>query len=193
MTMIGILGLQGGYAAHAKTLDKLEQPHRLVKKASDLGGLDALILPGGESTTMLKMMTAYALFEPLTAFANSGKPVLGTCAGAILMAESVNGRQQRSLGWLPVSIDRNYYGSQRDSFCDTQDVPDWDLAEVPVFFIRAPHFDRLGDGVRVLSHWQDHVTGVAYKNFTAVTYHPELADDTRFHAAWLAHNLPKKS
>lgn len=183
--MIGILAVQGGFLAHQHILEQLGAPARLVKLPRHLEGLRGLILPGGESTTMLKLMEAFDLFEPLQAFGNQGHPVLGTCAGAILMCQKVNFRNQRNLGWIPASIDRNAYGSQQESFKVIHDVPLWELSDVPSLFIRAPRFVDIGRDVAQLSHWEGDVTGVVYQNFTAVTYHPELGNDTRFHKAWL--------
>ena len=182
--MIGVLAVQGGLAAHISCLDRLGLPHREVRLPRDLEGLRALILPGGESTTMLKLMAAYDMFEPLKAFGNSGKPVLGTCAGAILMCTSVRNIEQDSLGFIPVSIDRNAYGSQRESFSLQVACPAWDLHDVSALFIRAPRFAEPGKDVVVLSTTDGDITGVTYQHFTAVTYHPELCDGTTFHEAW---------
>ena len=184
VAMIGILALQGGFAAHGAVLDTLGIAHRLVKKADDLDVLDGLILPGGESTAMLKLMDAYDLFEPLAAFGETGKPVLGTYAGAILMSSRILGRDQRSFGWIPATIDRNAYGSQRESFSQTLDCPHWGLKDVPALFIRAPRFTAIEPQVEVFSRSQEDITGVVFRQFTAVTYHPELGGDTRFHQAW---------
>ena len=182
--MIGILALQGGFQAHGRTLDALGLPWRLVRLPRDLEDVDALILPGGESTTMLKLLDAFALFAPLEAFAQTGKPVLGTCAGAILMSRRVLHPEQRSLGWLPATIERNFYGAQQHSFKANVAIPEWQLAEVPALFIRAPRFSALGEDVRVISRWEDDITGITWRQFTAVTYHPELTDETAFHQAW---------
>ena len=183
--MIGVLALQGGFASHCRTLASLGVAAREIRKAEDLDLLDGLILPGGESTSMLKLLGAFDLFEPLNAFARSGRPVLGTCAGAILMSERVNFKNQRSLGWIPVSIRRNAYGTQRESFFTQVDCPLWNLSQVEAFFIRAPSFQKLGKGVEVLSRFNGDITGVVYQNLTAITYHPELSSDPRFHQAWL--------
>lgn len=182
--MIGVLALQGGFAAHITCLHRLGLAHREVRLPRDLEGLDALILPGGESSTMLKLMDAYDMFEPLKAFGQSGKPILGTCAGAILMCAHVRNIQQDSFGFIPAQIDRNAYGSQRESFSLEVDCSPWNLERVPALFIRAPRFVDLGDDVTVLSTTNGDITGVTYKHYTAVTYHPELGDDTAFHQAW---------
>ncbi len=185
---VGVLALQGGFHAHGRMLEELGCNYHEVRTETDLYDIEALIIPGGESTTMLKLMEDFKLFDPLNEFAQTGKPILGTCAGAILMCEKVNNRNQRSLGWIPATVDRNAYGSQQFSFEETVDCWLWDLRDIPVCFIRAPRFIDLGDGVQELSKSKGEVTGVVYKNFTAVTYHPELGDDTRFHKTWLEQN-----
>jgi 5'-phosphate synthase pdxT subunit len=182
--MIGILALQGGYAAHGRILKELGLAYREVRIARDLVDLDALILPGGESTTMLKLMRAYDLREPLDHYVAGGGAVLGTCAGAILMCEKVTHPHQDGLNWVPASIERNAYGSQRESFSSTVTCTPWQLEAVPAYFIRAPKFVELVPGVTVLSRRGDEINGIIYKRMVAVTYHPELADDLRFHQNW---------
>ena len=192
--MIGILALQGGFEAHQKSLEQLGIPNRLVKTNRSLEDVAGLILPGGESTTMLKLMEAYDMFDTLARFNQTGKPVLGTCAGAILMCSAVQLEgdphdQQRSFGWIPATIDRNAYGSQQESFQTTQDLKPWDLQGVKAFFIRAPRFNNLGEGVRVISRFQNDVTGVEFNQMVAISYHPELARENRFHETWYRRNF----
>ena len=189
--VVGVLALQGGFHAHRQVLDELGVASREVRLAEDLDGLDALILPGGESTTMLKLMEAFDLFEPIDAFARLGAPILGTCAGAILMASRVSHPRQPSFGWIPAGIERNAYGTQQDSFQTEIAIPRWDLTALPVLFIRAPRFVDPDPGCAVLSTFEGRVTGLSYRHFTAVTYHPELGGTTRFHQAWLARSLAK--
>ncbi|CAM2008488.1 pyridoxal 5'-phosphate synthase glutaminase subunit PdxT [Acanthopleuribacter pedis] len=185
--MIGVLAIQGGFAAHRKTLDRCGVASKEVRLAEALEDCDALILPGGESTTMLKLIQAFDLKPALDQFAASGKAVLGTCAGAILLSQRVTHPEQDSLGWLPADIERNAYGSQVDSFTESQSCPTWNLAEYHALFIRAPRFTNIQGETKVISRLGDQITGVQYRNLTAVTYHPELTDDTRFHRAWLDH------
>jgi len=182
--MIGILALQGGFDAHRKVLDQLGIPCRLVKLAKHLDGLKGLILPGGESSTMLKLMECYDLFDSLDRFGREGLPILGTCAGAILMCEKVDNVGQKSFGWVPVHVERNAYGSQRESFQIEQECPLWSLSAVPSLFIRAPRITNPGRELRVLSRYGKDVTGVVYQHYTAITYHPELGGETRFHERW---------
>ncbi|CAM2067931.1 pyridoxal 5'-phosphate synthase glutaminase subunit PdxT [Sulfidibacter corallicola] len=187
--MIGVLAIQGGFAAHINVLRRLGVPHREVRLPADLAGLQGLIIPGGESTTMLKLLQAFDMKQPLQEFAASGRPILGTCAGAILMAERVTHPEQESLGWIPVTIERNAYGSQRESFQTTQACEAWEMDAFPALFIRAPRFREPRSEVEVLTRLDDHITGVRYKHFTAITYHPELTEDDRFHQAWLTHQV----
>ncbi len=183
--MIGVLALQGGFDRHAKALKQLGVDHRLVKLPRHLNGLTGLIIPGGESTTMLKLMDASELFEPLTEFCQTGVPVLGTCAGSILLCQKVTHPDQRSLNAIPATIERNAYGSQRESFCADVDIPAWDLRQMPVFFIRAPRFLATDEGVDALCHYQGDLAGIQYRQFVAVSFHPELANHTHFHRAWM--------
>ena len=185
--MIGILALQGGVRAHERALDRLGLEHRRVTLPDHLDGCDGLILPGGETTTMLKLMAAYDLFEPLADYGRSGKPVLGTCAGAILMCAQIQAVEQVGFGWVPAVIRRNGYGSQRESFREPVDIPAWGISDLDVLYIRAPRFTEIDPAVTVLSERHGEVTGITYRRFTAVTYHPELIEDERFHRAWHAH------
>jgi 5'-phosphate synthase pdxT subunit len=184
--LIGILALQGGFAAHQRVLNQLKTPSQWVKTIQDLDRCDGLILPGGESSTMLKLLHCFDLFEALRGFGNSGKPVLGTCAGAILMAETVIDPQQDCFGWLPATIQRNAYGSQRESFEAQFAVPPFHITDLRALFIRAPRFVEWQEGVTVLSEHKGIATGLSWNQFTAITYHPELTLDCRFHQGWLA-------
>ena len=181
--MIGILALQGDFDAHARSLARLDMPTRLVKLPRHLEGLKGLILPGGESSTMLKLLDAFELFAPVKPFGDAGAPILGTCAGAILMCRD-NNKNQKSFGWLPASIDRNAYGSQRDSFHTQLACPEWDLDALSVSFIRAPRITAVDEEVTVLSRYEDDITGIAWRNFVAVTFHTEL-EHSQFHGAWI--------
>lgn len=182
---IGILALQGGFQAHREKFDQLGVAAVEVRLPHQLESCRGLILPGGESTTMLKLIHAYELWEPLQRFAAKGQPILGTCAGAILMARQVIHKDQACFGWIPIAIDRNAYGSQIESFKTEVDCPLWQLEKVQAYFIRAPKFVDIDQDVQELSRSSDGINGVIFKQFTAVTYHPELGNQTRFHQAWL--------
>jgi pyridoxal 5'-phosphate synthase pdxT subunit len=177
---IGILAIQGDYEAHAKMLDRIGVAHRYVRTSDDLSGLDGIILPGGESTTHLKVLTEEGLFEPLRKFGADGGPVYGTCAGAILLAREVHGPPQASLGLLDASVLRNGYGRQLAS--DVH-VVQTKLREqrIEMVFIRAPIFETVGPKVEVLAEFGGHPILVRQGNILASTFHPELTEDTTIH------------
>lgn len=181
---IGILALQGDFALHAEALARLGAPARLVRTAKDLDGLDGLILPGGESTAMLKLMEGSDLEAALARFHAGGGALFGTCAGLILLARTVTGPAQRSLGLLDTTVVRNGYGRQVDSF--ETDLA-WTEDHVPVrgVFIRAPRIDRVGTGVRVLATFHGEPVLVREGHVLAATFHPELTGDTRLHRYFL--------
>jgi 5'-phosphate synthase pdxT subunit len=190
--MIGVLALQGDFAAHAAALERLGAPVRLVRTPADLAGLDGLVIPGGESTTMLKLLAERGLEAALRAFV-AAKPTFGTCAGLILLARGVSDPAQASFGVLDVDVARNAYGRQIDSFVGDVDLDpalDRDRDPSPPIqgvFIRAPRIRRIGPGVRVLGRLTD--TGepvlVAEGELLAATFHPELTSDSRVHRHFL--------
>jgi 5'-phosphate synthase pdxT subunit len=178
---VGVLAIQGDVAAHAAALARLGAEAVPVRRAKELDGLDALILPGGESTTISKGLDRLALYEPIEAFARAGRPVLGTCAGAILLAREVENHPVRSLGLLDVVAVRNAYGSQVDSFAAPAEAGAW--AGMRCVFIRAPRLRRPGPEVEVLARLDGWPVAVRQGNVWATTFHPELTDDPRVHEA----------
>jgi pyridoxal 5'-phosphate synthase pdxT subunit len=178
--IIGILAIQGDYEAHARMLDRIGVAHRYVRASEDLKELDGIILPGGESTTHLKVMTEEGLFEPLKKFGIDGGAMYGTCAGAILLAREVHGPPQAALGLLDASVLRNGYGRQLAS--DVRMVQT-KLRERPLemVFIRAPIFESLGRDVEVLAEDAGHPVLVRQGSILASTFHPELTDDSTIH------------
>lgn len=181
---VGILALQGGFAAHARRLARLGVASALVRKPADLGEIDALVLPGGESTAMLRGLVRDGLEDPVRDFVRSGRRVLGTCAGAILLAHAVTGPAQRAFAALDVDVERNAYGTQLDSFTSVVD----DGSAFPglsAVFIRAPRLVRVGPAVEVLARVADDPVLVRHGPVWAATFHPELTDDDRVHRAWL--------
>jgi 5'-phosphate synthase pdxT subunit len=181
---IGVLAIQGDYAAHADALAEAGATPVEVRKREELESLDGLIIPGGESTTMLKFLERGNLFEDLKSFCQS-HPVFGTCAGAILLAREVRNPAQSSLGILDTVIERNAYGRQIDSsilFSDTK-LPGGKLEMV---FIRAPRIVETGPEVEVLAQREGRPTLVRQGNRMAATFHPELTpDDRRVHKAFV--------
>ena len=182
---VGIIAIQGDYEAHAKVLDRLGAAHSFVRKPEDLAGLDGVILPGGESSTHLKVMTEEGLFDSLKQFAANGGTLFGTCAGAILLAREVHGPAQASLGLLDISILRNGYGRQLAS--DVHMGPT-KLRKEPLemVFIRAPIIESTGQGIEVLAENAGHPVLVQQGRVLASTFHPELTNDTTVHEHFLA-------
>lgn len=186
MAPVGILAVQGDFQAHGKALDRLGTAWRFVKKPSELNGLSGLILPGGESTTFLKFLQEEALFEPIRRFASS-RPVFGTCAGAILLAEKVENPSQDSLGLLHVTIRRNGYGRQLSSSVQTVEAePELQIgpeagAPLEAVLIRAPVILRAASQVRVLARLHGQAVLVREGTVLAGTFHPELTSDSRVH------------
>ncbi|MEM7413625.1 MAG: pyridoxal 5'-phosphate synthase glutaminase subunit PdxT [Myxococcota bacterium] len=178
---IGILAVQGDVEAHAQAVARVRAEAVPVRGAKALDGIDALILPGGESTTISKGLDRLGLYEPLQAFAESGRPVLGTCAGAVLLAREVENHPVRSLGLLDVVAARNAYGTQVDSFAAPAEGGPWD--GMRCVFIRAPQLRRPGEGVEVLARVDGAPVAIRQGNVWATTFHPELTAETRVHQA----------
>lgn len=181
----GILAIQGDFALHAKMLDRIGHAWRLVKHASDLEGISSLIIPGGESTTMLKFFAGEGLAAAIREFAAQGKPIFGTCAGAILLAREVSNPPQETLGLMDVAIERNAYGRQIDSAVRAGECGELSSAPMRMVFIRAPIIRRVGAGVRVLARAEGAPVLVEQENLLAATFHPELTDDESVHRYFL--------
>ena len=177
---IGILAIQGDYQAHASVLTRLGIPYTFVRKPGDLAGLAGVILPGGESTTHLKVMTEEGLFEALKKFAAADGAFFGTCAGTILLAREVHGPAQASLGLLDASVLRNGYGRQLASDVHMGRTK-LRAAPLEMVFIRAPIIESVGKGVEVLAEDAGHPVLVREGKILAATFHPELSDDTAVH------------
>ena len=182
MTRIGILAIQGDVAAHARALERVGATPVPVLAEKDLDGLHGLILPGGESTTIAKGLARLDLYETLRFFVHSGLPVLGTCAGAILLAREVEHHPVETLHGIDAVAVRNAYGTQVDSFAATADAgAARGLEDLRCVFIRAPRLKDLGDGVEVLVRVDGEPVLIRHGNVMAATFHPELTDDPRLH------------
>jgi 5'-phosphate synthase pdxT subunit len=177
---LGVLALQGDFAAHAAAFRRLGAPACEVRRAESLDGLDALVIPGGESTTLLNLMQDEPWFERLRAFHDRGGALFGTCAGAILLARRVHGRRQASLGLLDATIERNAYGRQVDSFEAQVDAPSLGTP-LRAAFIRAPRFRAIGPAVEVLGRRGGEPVLVRQGRIVAATFHSELTGDDRLH------------
>jgi len=184
--VIGILAVQGDFGMHARMLDQIGAPWKLIKHVEDFAGANALILPGGETTTMLKFLTERKLDDSIKAFANENKPVFGTCAGAILMAKEVLNPEQERLGLIDISIERNAYGRQVDSSVQKGECPGISDHPVEMVFIRAPIIRRVGGGVKVMGRVGGLPVLVEQGNLLAATFHPELTEDQTIHRYFLS-------
>ena len=178
---VGVLAIQGDVEAHARAVARVGADSVPVRGAKALDGIDALILPGGESTTISKGLDRLALYEPIQAFAESGRPVLGTCAGAVLLAREVENHPVRSLGLLDVVAARNAYGTQVDSFAAPAEAGAW--KGLRCVFIRAPQLRRPGEDVEVLARVDGAPVAVRQGRVWATTFHPELTEETTVHQA----------
>ncbi len=182
MITIGILSLQGDYAAHAHYLNQLNVKHRYVSRPADLDNINGLIIPGGESSVLLRLLTEHNLFQ---AIQNFNRPILGTCAGAILLAQNVLSPQQPSLQRIAITIERNAYGRQIASGIGQGR---WLLTDtsIEMLFIRAPKICDIDlNKVRILAKYQDQPVAVQQDNCIALTFHPELTKDNCIHEHWL--------
>jgi 5'-phosphate synthase pdxT subunit len=186
-TKIGVLALQGAYDAHCRLLRALGTSPREVRSPADLDGVDALVLPGGESTTMSLLLDSSGLRAPVASRVADGVPVLGTCAGLILLARGViDGRDdQQSFGVLDIDVRRNAFGRQVDSFEADLSVAGLEGGPFHAVFIRAPVVERVGDGVEVLARVDDKPVLVRAGVVVAAAFHPELSGDDRIHRLFL--------
>lgn len=183
---IGVLAVQGAFAEHIAALRDLGVEAVEVRLPEHLDGLDGLIIPGGESTTIGKLMTQYDLIEPVRNLARLGRPVLGTCAGLILLADRIAGSDQPHLGLLDIDVERNAFGRQVDSFEMPLAVEGLDGEPFPGVFIRGPLIRSVGPSVKVLSRLPDGTIVAAQQdNLLALAFHPELTRDRRLHAYFL--------
>jgi 5'-phosphate synthase pdxT subunit len=185
MTKVGVLALQGDFAEHEAALRRAGAEPVQVRLPRDLAGLRGLIIPGGESTTITRLMNSYELLEPLRALAQNGFPIWGTCAGAIVLAREAIGLDQPNIGAMDITIRRNAFGSQIDSF--EVDLPVKGMTGLfHAVFIRAPVIEAAGPGVEVLARLPDgRMVAAQQGHLLATSFHPELTDDLRFHRLFL--------
>jgi len=175
---IGVLGLQGAVREHVNAIEANGAKALVVKHKEQLEEIDGLILPGGESTTMRRLIDKYDFMDSLKEFAQSGKPMFGTCAGLILLASSIEGYDEPHIGVMDVHVARNSFGRQKDSFeanLDVAGVAD----DFTAVFIRAPHIISAGENVEVLAKHEDRIVAAREGQFLGCSFHPELTDDHR--------------
>ena len=179
---IGVLALQGDFALHVQALAKCGVETVEVRKPEELHGLDGLVIPGGESTTLLKLMEEWRFVPALEKFHEAGKPIFGTCAGLILLARDVEGPRQQSLGFIDVGVERNAYGRQRESFAaDGEAQLDGVRRPLQMVFIRAPRIRRVGPGVETLARHRDEPVMAREGTVLVASFHPELTNDPSIH------------
>ena len=183
---IGVLAAQGAFAEHIAILKKLHTEAVPVRLPEELKGLDGLIIPGGESTAVSRLMAAYDLADKIRSMAKSGIPLLGTCMGMILMSKGVSGNGVESLGLMDVKVKRNAFGRQLESFETELSIPVLGEKPFPGVFIRAPLIEEANDGVEVMARLEDGTIVAARQGkMLAAAFHPELTDDLRFHRYFL--------
>lgn len=181
---IGILALQGNVQEHQLALQKLGVNPVLVKNSIELADLDGLVIPGGESTTISKLLDANRLREDLEKYISAHKPIFATCAGLVLLAEQVTpiASGVKMLGGLDISVQRNAFGRQKNSFITDVDLPSLNIYNFPAFFIRAPLVEEVGEQVEILAKIeQTQIVAVRNANVLALSFHPELSNDLRLH------------
>ncbi|MCA1011858.1 pyridoxal 5'-phosphate synthase glutaminase subunit PdxT [Halobacillus halophilus] len=181
MTTIGVLGLQGAFREHVRSIEASGAESVVVKKVEQLENIDGLIIPGGESTTMRRLIDKYNFLEPLHDFGKQGKPIFGTCAGLILLASEIDGSYDVHLGLMDIHVRRNAFGRQRESFEVDLDIEG--VAEgYNAVFIRAPYIERVGESGKVLATYNGHIVAAQQDGYLACSFHPELTEDHRMTA-----------
>ena len=186
---IGILALQGDFFEHANTINLIGEKYKYVKSSNDLDDISALILPGGESTAMNIIQRNQNLFAGIKTMIAEGLPVIGTCAGAILLAKNITNDDMYNLDVLDIQIERNAYGRQNDSFEDLVSIND--MSKEKYCFIRAPKIVSIGEDVQIIAKLKEEIVGVRQDNIVAFTFHPELNPSPNY-LLWLSNFLSKE-
>ncbi|MDH7577652.1 MAG: pyridoxal 5'-phosphate synthase glutaminase subunit PdxT [Bacillota bacterium] len=182
---VGVLAMQGAFREHARALERCGCTVLEVRMPRDVEEIEALVLPGGESTTIGKLVFDFGLAEPILGRAQAGLPVFGTCAGAVLLARDIVGSDQKRLGLMDIRIHRNAYGRQVDSFETDLEIPFLGAEPFPAVFIRAPLIEAAGPEVEVLARYREGIVLARQGRVLAATFHPELTPDLRIHRYFL--------
>ncbi|MBD7913216.1 pyridoxal 5'-phosphate synthase glutaminase subunit PdxT [Clostridium cibarium] len=177
---IGVLALQGGVIEHLNQIKALGHNPIEVKDPRHLENIEGLILPGGESTTIGKLLNVTGLMEPLRNKIKEGLPVLGTCAGMILLAKNIENDNRKYISLMNIKVKRNAFGTQIDSFRTKKQIKAISDKPLELVFIRAPYVTEIGDGVQVLCEVDNNIVGVGEKNMLAISFHPELTSNLEF-------------
>lgn len=183
---IGILGFQGAITEHRQHIEKLGHEAVIVRYPEELANIQGIILPGGESTTIGKLLVRTGMMEPLRKKIEQGLPVWGTCAGMILLAKELVNDPVIHLAVMDIAVRRNAYGTQIDSFDTEVSIPEIGATPLPLVFIRAPYIERTGQVVRVLCRIDGHVVAAKEGNMLATSFHPELTDNSSFHEYFIS-------
>lgn len=182
MITVGVLAIQGAVAEHVAALNKIENVNGIeVKTLEEIEQLDGLILPGGESTAMGKILNYFQMLEPLAEKIKQGLPVWGTCAGMILLAKQIVDQDATYFKAMDTVVKRNAYGSQLDSFQTTIELPEIAPTPIPLIFIRAPYIESIQSDVKILAKVADKIVAAEQKNMLVTAFHPELTNDLSFH------------
>ena len=188
MYKIGVLAIQGAVSEHIACLKRLSDVEGLaVKTMTEIDQVDGLILPGGESTAMGKILGYYNMLEPLHDKIVNGLPVWGTCAGLILLAKEIIGQPVRYFSTMDITVRRNGYGGQLDSFDTELSLPRVSDKKIPLVFIRAPYIQAVGENVEILAQIQEKIVAAAQQNMMVTSFHPELTADLSFHRYFVEH------
>lgn len=183
---IGILGFQGAIIEHQWHIEKLGHEVVVVRYLQELEDIQGIILPGGESTTIGKLLVRTGMLEPLQEKIRQGLPVWGTCAGMILLAKELVNDTVKHLAVMDIAVRRNAYGTQIDSFDTLVDIPEVSADKLPLVFIRAPYIERIGEAVKVLCRINNHIVAAQERNMLVTSFHPELTDNSSFHEYFIS-------
>lgn len=178
---IGVLALQGAFREHRRMLERCGVETVEIRKPEELDQVQGLVIPGGESTTIGKLMVEWGLMEKIKARAAQGMAIYGTCAGMIMLAKEIIGSDQPRLGLMDITVQRNAFGRQRESFEAEMDVPEFGDSPLRAVFIRAPYIEKAGPGVQALAKVNDKIVIARQGKFLATAFHPELTNDERVH------------
>ncbi|MDC3417744.1 pyridoxal 5'-phosphate synthase glutaminase subunit PdxT [Aquibacillus salsiterrae] len=178
MTKVGVLGLQGAVREHVQSIEASGAEALIIKRKEQLDEIDGLVLPGGESTTMRRLIDKYDFFDALINFGKSGKPIFGTCAGLILLAKEIVGQDHAHLQLMDMKVERNAFGRQKDSFEAALNIKGIG-ADFDAVFIRAPYVVEVGDDVEVLASYKGNIVAARQGHYLCSAFHPELTDDLR--------------
>lgn len=182
---VGVLALQGAFREHRKVLRDCGMASREIRKPEQLEGISGLIIPGGESTTIGKLMVEFDLMEPIKEMGKAGLPLFGTCAGLVLMAKDIKDSNQPRLGLMDIEVVRNGFGRQVESFEADLDISALGLTPFRAVFIRAPYITKVCPNIGILASFDKKIVFARQGNFLACSFHPELTDDTRVHRYFL--------